>query len=459
MLTALHALLFCFFGTCAPQYAAPSDQRPVVAEPRRHSLTMETAYDSPSDVDKAFGWNNYRAIAPYIDMALSGPGDLNPRLRAAGIPQVLYLDTDLCSAKTGYGANRYAGPDCSEWPARAFYTQDGNPERALTFSYNGAIIARVGDPGSPEWQRLTVEAIAEPLSRYTFAAVQIDDAGTPDELSGDDPCWGVGTLAKHYDCGAAPGGTARPPWDSRYSRAEWQAGVIAMTARSPLPIMFNGLAGYDKRESVPAIVDVVLRSPNAWGALCDTCFYGTRGYRNVWLFTHPVLDVRLNGTMRIIAAHKNVVMMNKQVTDPIERVRALAEIMLAYDPDHLWQEGDACGETSFVHACPEAGLTFYGPYKGYPASVADLEDPSGNYVREFARCYDGGRSVGPCAAIVNPTRSDAFRLPKFRNVYRHSLVIAGTALCNCYGERGSVSENGPALPEAIPPVSGYVVFR
>src|ERR1700719_3512317 len=124
MLTALHALLFCFFGANAPQYAAPSDQRPVAVEPRRHSLTMETAYDSPEDVDTSFGWNNYSAIAPYIDLALSGPGELTPRLRAAGVPQVLYLDTDLCSAKTGYGANRYAGPDCSEWPARAFYTQD-----------------------------------------------------------------------------------------------------------------------------------------------------------------------------------------------------------------------------------------------------------------------------------------------------------------------------------------------
>jgi hypothetical protein len=460
VLTVLHALLACFLGVCAAQRAAPIDLHPRSAEPRGHSLTMEIAYDSPKEVNKTFGWDNFRAVAPYIDMALSGPGALNPRLRVAGIQTVLYLDTNACSAKSGYGANEYAGPDCADWTAGAFYAQDAHPDRVLTVSYNGVILQRIGDPGTPEWQQRTVDEIRDASSRFRFEAVEIDDAGTPDELSGNDPCWGIGTIAgRSYDCTTAPGGVAHPPWNARYSRAEWQAGMEAMAARSPLPVMFNGLAGYDKHESVPAIVDVVVHSANAWGAMCDTCFYGTRGYRNVYLFTHPVVDVRLNGAMRIIAAHKNVIVLNSDVTDPLERVRALAEIMLAYDPDHLWQAGDECGSISLIHACPESALTFYAPYKGYPAGVGDVEDTSGNYVREFARCYDNGKLLGPCATVVNADRTLSFPRPKLRNTYRHTLSIQGTALCNCYGDRGSLSEGGPALPEVIPPVSGYVVFR
>jgi hypothetical protein len=386
---------------------------------------------------------------------------LNPRLRTAGIATVLYLDPNACSARSGYGANEYAGPDCAGWPASAFYTQDGYPDRILTISYNGEILQRIGDPGSAQWQERTDDEIRNVSSRFRFDAVEIDDAGTPDELSGNDPCWGVGTIANRaYDCGTSPGGVARPPWSSRYSRSEWQTGMEALAARSALPLMFNGLAGWDKREQVPAIVDVIVRSPNAWGAMCDTCFYGISGMHNVYWYTHPLIDVRLNGAMRIIAAHKNVVMLNSNVIDPHERTRALAEIMLAYDPDHLWQAGDVCGNVSLIHACPEAALSFYAPYRGYPASVGDVADPSGNYVREFARCYDSARAVGPCAAIVNPSRTDEHARPKLRNVYRHTLAISGASLCNCYGDaRSTISEGGPDLPRSIPPVGGYVVFR
>lgn len=426
---------------------------------RFHSLTMERGFDSPREFNSSFGWDNFSAMAPYIDMVLTGPGALNTHVRAGGIRTALYVDANFCSARSGPGANEYASPDCADWPASAFYVQDGHPERALTVSYNGRILQRVGDPGSSEWRERSVSTFRQLSAHDRFDLIEVDDATTLDELYLGG-CWGAGMpIARSYDCLSAPGGAAGAPWDARYSRREWQTGMVALAARSPRPLLFNGLAGYDHHEALPAIAEVVAAAPNAWGAICDMCFYGDGNHWNPYLVTSPILDVRLNGIMRIVAAGKNAVLVNANQPDPAARARALADIVLAYHPDRVWQWANPCGNTSYIHACPEAALTFYAPYKPYPASTAALLDSSGNYVREFAECYDDGHALGPCATVVNPSRTASLPRPALRNSYKHTLVIEGTSLCRCYGDSGSLSESGPALPAAIPPASGYLVFR
>jgi len=445
---------------CFVLYASGGTNLVVPREARRiHSPTLAAAFDSRREIDAAFGWDNFQALAPYLDLVMTGPGELNTRVRVAGLKTMLYLDMNLCSGRSGTGANRYAGPDCADWPASAFYTQEGHTDRALTASYNGWILQRIGDPASPEWQARAARALRDFTAHDQFELIEIDDATAPDEFYGA-LCWGAGGVGQgRYDCASAPGGAAHSPYGARYSRARWQAGEAALARLSPTPVVFNGLHGYDKHESLPAIVEVVLAEPNAWGAMCDTCFYGTAGLPNPFLWTHPILDVRLNAILQVIGAGKNAVVINGNQRDPSARSRALADIMLAYDPDRLWQWGSACGTVSMIHACPEAALTFYSPYRPYPKSTADLLDKSGNYVREFRACYDAGRSVGPCAAVVNPDLLLPHFSPALHQTYRHRLVIQGTSLCTCYGDSGSLSEDGAALPPIVPPASGYVLFR
>src|ERR1700693_6077759 len=452
----LFALLVGYFAS----HASGGTNVGAAAEARRtHSPTLAAAFDSRREIDAAFGWNNFRALAPYLDIVMTGPGDLNTQARKGGLKTMLYLDMNLCSGRSGAGANRYAGPDCADWPASAFYTQDGYPDRVLTASYNGWILQRVGDPASPEWPARAAAAFRDFTAHDRFELIEIDDATAPDEFYGS-LCWGAGRVGEgHYECAIAPGGSAHPPFGARYSRAQWQAGEAAIARLAPSPVVFNGLQGYDKHESLPAIVALLLAERNAWGAMCDTCFYGTAGLPNPFLWTHPILDVRLNAIMQLIGAGKNAVVINGNQRDPSARARALADIMLAYDPDRLWQWGSACGSVSMIHACPEAALTFYSPYRPYPKSTADLVDKSGNYVREFRACYDRGRYVGPCAAVVNPDLLLPHGRPALQNVYRHRLEISGTSLCNCYGDSGSISENGPPVPAIILPASGYVLFR
>ena len=95
----------------------------------------------------------------------------------------------------------------------------------------------------------------------------------------------------------------------------------------------------------------------------------------------------------------------------------------------------------------------------YPKDSRDLERPGGAMVREFEACYDSGKAVGPCAAVVNPDPDASVALGRLHHVYAHSLRVAGTSLCQCYGDTGSLSLSGPPAPRQLPAASGYVLFR
>ncbi|MBC5809264.1 MAG: hypothetical protein GIW95_00175 [Candidatus Eremiobacteraeota bacterium] len=427
--------------------------------PRAHSLTIGTAYLPPSAYDKTFGSHNWAFAAKYLDVALTGPRNAS-ELHGAGLGTAMYLDVHQCSSKSGPGPNEYPAPDCGDWPASAFYTQDGYADRTLTVSYNNRIVQRLGNPGSPELQARARASIDGALREGRFDLVQFDDATTPDEWWSI-VCNGIGMFEPWgYDCASAPGGKAHRPWSSRFSVESWKTGVSALAEKSPIPAVFNGLQGYAGDGKPAAIADVVAKTPNAWGAICDTCFYGLGAVpKNPAQWTGPLLESRLNGSLRVVGAGKNVIVVNHEVTDPGARARGLADVMLFYDADRVWRWDGACGDHSHIPVCPEAALTFYKPYGSYPGSTAALRDGNGNYVREFAECFENARPLGPCAAVVNPDRSASHPRPALRNAYAHTLTIAGDGLCACYGDSGSVAVNGPRMPENIPAAAGFVAFR
>src|ERR1700682_2872220 len=190
----LIALLVAFFG---PQASRGTHVAEAAETRRTHSPTLAAAFDSRREIDAAFGWDNFRALAPYLDIVMTGPGELNAQARAGGLKTMLYLDMNLCSGRRGAGANRYAGPDCADWPASAFYTQDGHPDRALTASYNGWILQRVGDPSSPDWQKRSASPFREFTAHDRFELIEIDDATAPDEFYGS-LCWGAGGVGEGH---------------------------------------------------------------------------------------------------------------------------------------------------------------------------------------------------------------------------------------------------------------------
>lgn len=429
---------------------------PVASGPvRSRALTFEYAYASPQQYDASYGFRNWSYVKPYVDVVVAPAGTVDAAVRAGGLSTFDYVDPNLCSGNYAVGANPYAAPDCAALPDSAFYARNGN---VLTTSYDGRIQQRIGDPASPALQAAVVASIDAHLAAGNFDGVQVDDATTPAEFASYLPfCFGLGSLGGgSVSCGTAAGGAANGSFGSTYSYGAWQAGEAQLAARSPRPMLFNGLAGNTGAESTPAIAQVAATASNVWGAMCETCFYGVPG--NTWLTTGTILNARLAGVMQVIGAGRNVVVDNDVTQDIGSRSIGLAETALVYDPAHLYEAG-SCGAHSHIAVCPEAALTFYAPYKPYPRTVSDLAAAGGTYLREFGACYVGGSPIGPCASVVNPDHAASHPMPPLKNAYAHTITIAGNALCNCFGDSGAVGTNGPAAPAVVPASGAYVLVR
>jgi hypothetical protein len=431
---------------------------PIVA--RDHTLGAEFGSDSAAAIDATYGFHRWSAAAKYIEVFFEPGGpEYNGAVRAAGIKTVIYLDPNLCSGAFPVGPNAFAGPDCAVLGERAFYHKRGHPELPLTVSSTGTELQKWGNPADATLQAAT-RAWARKIDREDggYDLVMIDDAATPQEWWRASWCWGVGTFGGGaYTCKGAP---ATPPFDSEYSREQWQKGEGALAAAMPLPVIFNGLGSFTAQESEAAIVPEAARGPNAWGGMCENCFYANvDNAHNPFLWTGAILDANLSSVMSVIRSGRNAMVVNDDVTDVVARERALADLMLLYDPDRLYVAGRPCGTVSHIHACAEQSLTFYEPLRGYPDGPAALRTPTGAYAREFAACYDRGKFVGPCAAVVNPDVYASHALPPLTYPYHHTLAIHGTGPCTCYGDSGSVSFDGPAAPANLPKATGYVLFH
>ncbi len=444
--------------------ATPTPKPTVLTTPpaivaRDHTQGAEFWNDSAAAIDSTYGFHNWRAAAPYIDVFFEPGGPIyNQAVRSAGIKTGMYVDPNLCSGSYPVGANPNAGPDCSVLADDAFYFEDGSPGLPLTVSYNGTQLQKWGNPASSSLQAGTLAwAKKLDLSDGGYDVILVDDAATPDEWYRAYWCWGAGTFGGgNYTCSGAP---AAPPFNSVYSRSQWQTGEAALAAALPQPVIFNGLGSHASGESEAAIASVAATGPNAWGGMCETCFYANAGNaNNPFLWTGPILDGELTGLMHVMNAKRNAMVVNDDVTDPVARQRALADMMLVYDPDHLFISGRPCGQVSHIHACPEQGLTFYAPRRPYPTRLSALTSSTGIYAREFEACYNRGQFVGPCAAVVNPDVYGSHPLPSLRYPYRHTLVINGTGPCSCYGDSGSVSFDGPMPPTPLAKATAYVLF-
>jgi hypothetical protein len=421
--------------------------------PRTHSLTVADLNDGAQAFNSTFGSGNWSALDPYVDMVL-----LN---RSQHVPQrmktMLYLDVGMCSGSTGPGRNEYPFPDCADWPADAFYAQPGHPERLLTGQYAGHILQRPGNPASSAMRALTLAAIERALGNGDDDLIEFDDSAPPEEWYGR-LCWGAPIPGPGADdCVGAPGGKAHGPYGD--GPAAWVRGMRRLIAALPRPAVISGLAGYSGN-GPSATAALVAESPNAWGAICDSCFFGGSAIpSNKFMWSGPVFRARLDGALRVTGAGKNVIVINSVVLDTQARARALADIMLFYAADRTWFWQAPCGRRSHIRVCPEAALTFYQPVAPYPSRSRDLEVKGGALVREFAACYAAGRPLGPCASVVNADPYSDQPLPRLQHEYAHTLRITGDSLCVCYGDSGSVSAEGPAPPERLPAASGYVLFR
>lgn len=132
------------------------------------------------------------------------------------------------------------------------------------------------------------------------------------------------------------------------------------------------------------------------------------------------------------------------------RMYTYASFLLSYDlrTTVLWEYYKT---PSGGHVMPESQLVALDPVKRI-TRVAQLRAGSGAFVREYRKCYLGGRFVGACAAAVNP---DAGAHESPLRGYRRTLVLQGSGVF----DGGSVRIDNRPPPEDLQPLSAVIAFK
>jgi hypothetical protein len=238
-------------------------------------------------------------------------------------------------------------------------------------------------------------------------------------------------------------------------------GQRAVLAASAVPVFFNSLGArryggpYDQHgpylflEPGTSVIGV-------YGENCFVSYEAPKERRGDAVWAEQASDL-----INAAAAKKFAMCWGKAHHTPEVAAYFLASWWLTYDPRWSvaqpdmhsgWDAGHyqvpVFAEYEIVPREPE---TTVAP-TGSSADIEELRTPTGAYAREFARCYQGGKPLGPCAAVVNPSSSRAVDLPKFRHAYTRSLVIGEKSLWS----GGRADWNGP-LPSALEPLDAAIL--
>lgn len=241
-------------------------------------------------------------------------------------------------------------------------------------------------------------------------------------------------------------GTTNP---CNVSDASWDADNASFIQASTRPILFSGYA-------LSSEAGQLIKDSNVMGAMVEECYARdsepTKPYTTGSYWTQDE-----NLELAAAAAGKQYFCYNDASASGASaiplRQYVYASFLLTYSSSSvLWE---TFATPSGLHVFPESAFVPASPRVAPGSSVGTLERSSGLYVREYAACYLAGKSVGRCAAIVNPDASASHPLPALSASYAHTLSIVGSGVL----DGGSASATGAAPPKTIPPETGLIAIQ
>ena len=229
------------------------------------------------------------------------------------------------------------------------------------------------------------------------------------------------------------------------SDADWLASLKPMLASAVKPVIINGV---DTRTQFPSYNGALLDAPNVSGQMFEGC--------NAWNndvagYLGDRWNAEQNGMLMTIRHHSLAVCYMTADATPSNRLYEMASLWMTYDEKYTVAAPVAklADTTSVV---PEYDIVPRQPLKTAANDVAELKSSTGAFVREFAACYQGGASIGPCATVVNPT-AGTVAMPPLSGHYSTSLVLNNASVI-----AGGTATWSGSVPSQVPSV-GAVVLR
>ena len=226
-------------------------------------------------------------------------------------------------------------------------------------------------------------------------------------------------------------------------RDQW----IAYLSYAAKPIIING---DDPTDGKPSYGGAFLRAPFVWGATHEGCF--RHGGGPVSSELHDAWRHEADSLLANTALRKFAVCYVLGPPTPATRMYALASWWLTFDPQWsvIGPITPVPGQSALL---PEFSIFPANPLRTAAATVLSLRSAGGAYVREFRACYQDGRSIGGCAAVVNPTAHETV-LPPLETSYARRLALTHDDLLH-----GGRAEWQVGIPRSVAATSAVILAR
>jgi hypothetical protein len=230
---------------------------------------------------------------------------------------------------------------------------------------------------------------------------------------------------------------------------DWLRGESDLQQKLGSPVIYNGLSDFYNR----GIAREIALNSTAIGGMEEECYATVRaGHRQSgWQW-----EASENTEIRMAQAHKYFFCYGRDLTPADQaydsRMFAYASFLLTYDPHTsvLWEY---YATPSGGHVMPESEVVALDPVVRKVRDVDDLRTSGGAYVRSYRQCYIGGRSVGACAAAVNPDAGSAHAVDL--RGYNRTLSLDGSGVF----DGGTVRIENRPPPQMLGPLQAFIAFK
>lgn len=408
-----------------------------------HIMTFQQQLASNNHT--SFG-SNYGGAGPYLTYALTD-ATADSALRAAGVKTGFYQTVHTICVPQSYGE---CNPQASQAPAAVFATTCNGDQVTYSSPTSGLVQYQTDPAQSGPLTTLLNSVIATATAngvKYDF--VFDDNSNVP----GDSLSW-----QRWYDF--TTGQPTSPSPYCNYSNSEYINGMRALYTNISLPAIANALNAPDDAPAASAAVGYFPGVTNLWGAMLEYAYGSNVSTSSRLKESGNIWQSEENTQLATSNAHRLFVVLEHvggtSTAGLDQRLYVYASMMLSFDNTSLVMEQDGTTNASGINVNPEAQLVPTQPLVSQPSTIGTLAQGGGSYAREFAACYLAGKSIGPCASVVNSSSSATVSFPTLSRSYGHTAVISGSGIVPSV-DNGSMTFTGSAHPSQLAPQEAVIV--
>ncbi|HEV7179922.1 MAG TPA: hypothetical protein VGN11_08620 [Candidatus Baltobacteraceae bacterium] len=193
---------------------------------------------------------------------------------------------------------------------------------------------------------------------------------------------------------------------------------------SPMKFFFNGLTFTNRNSPVPRLFQ---RGGQFVGVICENCIVNNGTLRpNMFekvLDAMAAIDQTPGASFVELNTGKSAAGSDDQIT---QRLVTTAVAWLGFSEGHTIVWPDLEFNTSNLAVWPEDGIYPTAPVETMSRSAGAISVEPGVWRREFSACYESGKPIGACAAVLNGSGGVVTVRPEWMRLqYHHTIALSG----------------------------------